>query len=667
MRKSLFTVIFTLLTAAYAFGQATTPFQWQEKKTYSFNLNDREQVRKALHKTPGLDRHEVLPNDGHAYKWIDRVSGMPEYMVQFYNEYRAAADKVLAGGKNWLSDPTLSTEYDEDGYYYKMYDNQFTVPFTFTPYASQDDIRAAANVAYNETVYSYINEFESYMEYLFLCLNYDNPDCFWTGNEYNWTWASGTSIGYYHSTGKGELTIRLVFYYNLKTAGFDFRIQEMRNATELAKAITKHNNVVEAITSGDGLITRYDQVNYFDTWLTRNNYYNPCLVEGSSVSALAHCAFSAIGMLDEEKAPVCEGYAKAFKVLCDRLGIPCILVIGDAGPTPSTATEAHMWNLVQMDDERWYAVDVTWDDPTSDDARNKWKSGYETKKWFLLCKTDKPSYGYTFEQTHLADNAWCKGQGQAEALGIMAMPALSDYSYDPDWNSGNKDFALQDMTEYVSTSAKSYEKITYTRSYNGEWEALYVPFAINVEDVRDEFDIAEIQGINQLDENRDGKADYTLLEVSLLESVTTEANMPYLIRAKHAGTQDIVVENTMLYPARETSIDCSSVQTKYTFTGTYSPIYAAGCYKVMDGELMYGVQDESPMRWYMEATSRNGSHMHTTPARIRIMEVADVLDGIDSVEASAQTSPAIYNLQGQRLQKAQHGLNIIGGKKVMVK
>ena len=42
--------------------------------------------------------------------------------------------------------------------------------------------------------------------------------------------------------------------------------------------------------------------------------------------------------------------------------------------------------------------------------------------------------------------------------------------------------------------------------------------------------------------------------------------------------------------------------------------------------------------------------------------------GINEVEASEATQPvAIYNLAGQRLNKMQKGINIINGKKVLVK
>jgi len=59
---------------------------------------------------------------------------------------------------------------------------------------------------------------------------------------------------------------------------------------------------------------------------------------------------------------VCEGYARAFQLLCQQANIPCWLVYGEA--REETSWIGHMWNVVQLDGA-YYHVDVTWDDPTS--------------------------------------------------------------------------------------------------------------------------------------------------------------------------------------------------------------------------------------------------------------------------------------------------------------
>lgn len=69
---------------------------------------------------------------------------------------------------------------------------------------------------------------------------------------------------------------------------------------------------------------------------------------------------SVYGALIEKKG-VCESYARTYKYILDELGIENILVTGTA--TNSTGqTEDHMWNYVKLND-KWYAVDATWDDP----------------------------------------------------------------------------------------------------------------------------------------------------------------------------------------------------------------------------------------------------------------------------------------------------------------
>lgn len=55
---------------------------------------------------------------------------------------------------------------------------------------------------------------------------------------------------------------------------------------------------------------------------------------------------------------VCEGFARAFKMVLDELNIPTVLVYG--AYVSSTKYEEHMWNYVLLDD-KWYGMDLTWD------------------------------------------------------------------------------------------------------------------------------------------------------------------------------------------------------------------------------------------------------------------------------------------------------------------
>ena len=56
---------------------------------------------------------------------------------------------------------------------------------------------------------------------------------------------------------------------------------------------------------------------------------------------------------------VCEGYAKAFKHLCDAISLPCVVASGTA-VSPDGGEGPHAWNIVKPGSECFHA-DATWD------------------------------------------------------------------------------------------------------------------------------------------------------------------------------------------------------------------------------------------------------------------------------------------------------------------
>ena len=70
-------------------------------------------------------------------------------------------------------------------------------------------------------------------------------------------------------------------------------------------------------------------------------------------------AHNIVGILDGTGG-VCEGYAKAYQYLLNLFDIPNIYVVGLGGSGYDLG--GHAWNLVMADNERFYDVDVTWDD-----------------------------------------------------------------------------------------------------------------------------------------------------------------------------------------------------------------------------------------------------------------------------------------------------------------
>jgi len=77
-------------------------------------------------------------------------------------------------------------------------------------------------------------------------------------------------------------------------------------------------------------------------------------------------AHTSYGCLVNRKA-VCAGYAKAYMLIMNELGIECGYVEGTAGTQGNFGP--HAWNYIKLDDG-YYMVDLTWDDPIGNSSGN---------------------------------------------------------------------------------------------------------------------------------------------------------------------------------------------------------------------------------------------------------------------------------------------------------
>ncbi len=164
----------------------------------------------------------------------------------------------------------------------------------------------------------------------------------------------------------------------------------------------------------------------------------------SDTDGALYC-YSAYGALVNRQA-VCEGYAEAFKLLCDKNGIDCILVTGNA--VTSGKAEAHMWNYVRMDDGEWYAVDTTWDDAL--DIKNNYS-------YFLIGKNTAAN-GTLFESSHIPTYDF----SGMEIEGFQ-YPELSNNAYDP--NGVKQEYDYGEGYRYYYSSLNDAQKEIYNAMY----------------------------------------------------------------------------------------------------------------------------------------------------------------------------------------------------------
>lgn len=159
--------------------------------------------------------------------------------------------------------------------------------------------------------------------------------------EYYWA-ASQFGFGYIDSNGNSspQRTERLTsisLYYVVPTN----TVPDVINATEA--------KVSEALTWIPNNATRFQIVQALHDYLVRN-----CVYDRSAVNEVISPSRTAYGALANGKA-VCQGYSLAYKLLLRRAGVPAVYVTSDS--------MQHAWNMVQMENNGWYHVDVTWDDP----------------------------------------------------------------------------------------------------------------------------------------------------------------------------------------------------------------------------------------------------------------------------------------------------------------
>ncbi len=232
----------------------------------------------------------------------------------------------------------------------------------------------------------------NYIQTAWDAFSLDRPDIFWVDTN---NLIQNTKTTTYLTSVKYEYTLEPE---NGKTYFNDY----FKSSNQVENAINEVNSKINSIAmSATG--NSYDKVKYVHDELIRMIQYNQ---NESANNSNIYGAFV-------ENLCVCEGYAEAFKIILDKLEIPCVTIYGE-GIDGEGQTEAHAWNYVKMDNEKWYAVDTTWDDPII--IGNGDTSGINRYKYFLKGSSN-------FLPTH-------RPNGDVSETGqIFNYPTLSETDY----------------------------------------------------------------------------------------------------------------------------------------------------------------------------------------------------------------------------------------------
>lgn len=163
--------------------------------------------------------------------------------------------------------------------------------------------------------------------------------------------------------------------------------------------------------------TRYEKVKSIHDTIAKQVSYDSTFTNGT--------AHQPTSVFLEPFLPVCEGYAEAFKMLCNREGIPCVIVVGKSG------NDGHAWNYVKMEDGKWYAVDLTWDDKSS--------IYYD----YFLVGANSTNCHFGNNTTTFSDKHTATGNHFIGGLYVLPYPELSQTAYALMLGDANADIAVR--------------------------------------------------------------------------------------------------------------------------------------------------------------------------------------------------------------------------------
>lgn len=347
--------------------------------------------------------------EGNHERWIDRMADLPDFASSFYTWLE---DNASSSGA--LADPTKGTNLN-GVYVYKIETIQGSVNYrNFSGYSE----KARAEAAIAADLGDLPNQIAHYSAEVFGAFDRDHSEVFWLSGSS--TYGCGTSFTY----GGGVANYTAEVYFFLKNSSFDLRKAEYQDVGAIQQGCQLIHQRVEQILANCKAVSDVDKIYYLNEVLTTTNAYNSAVGAGN-LAAASPDAWECVSALDGKTGvdgPVCEGYARAFKVLCDAMEIPCVLAEGPAAVSANATPEGHMWNLVQVDGA-WYAVDVTWNDPYSFGVDMP-ISGQESDDWLLLGSQTRFSTGLTFAQSHQETN-----KTTTESLQYTNGPRLAAEAY----------------------------------------------------------------------------------------------------------------------------------------------------------------------------------------------------------------------------------------------
>lgn len=208
-----------------------------------------------------------------------------------------------------------------------------------------------------------------------------------------------------------------------------------------------------------------------------------------------------------------------------------------------------------------------------------------------------------------------------------------------------------------------YDNIALNRKFIAGWNTVCLPFQID--------DFEELFGTGAKAYYMSSHNDGTLYFDKL---ASREAGKPFILYVPEAISEPINLKYVNIPKTALTAgYDFHENAGTAYFRGTYAPIAAGEWTKNDPSDIIYVLTPAAKIAQAGLSASTKGFRAYFDMPKdspVKAMMFEDVETGIISVENEIMRNgenEKIYNLAGQRVQKAQKGINIVNGKKVIIK
>lgn len=239
-----------------------------------------------------------------------------------------------------------------DGFYYLDYDINLiydTLLKNFKANNSNFDIAPELGIVGEIYTEQLIDEVLAALDLAFYYVLDYNPEIFFIDTY---------EINYYYSA---DNTMMTVFFNYKYVAGYNVNTAAVA-MDELNKKVT---SLVDSINNMN--LTVYEKELYVHDYLIKNIAYSVELIDDDPNNDDARVHYAASAIL--KGSAVCDGYARAFQLLMNRLGVETYMVYGDSDSYLYEPYEDfypnHAWNIIFIDGD-FYHVDLTLNDITTD-------------------------------------------------------------------------------------------------------------------------------------------------------------------------------------------------------------------------------------------------------------------------------------------------------------